>query len=66
MSLPQREGRPSLDLSPDATPSNAGWDEHYDNKGANPLNHPVPERKGKPEINGWQNEAFAVESEIEG
>lgn len=61
MGLPQREGRPSLDISPDATPQTAGWDEHYDNKGANKLNHPVPERKGGPDPDGWGHEAYDVE-----
>lgn len=60
MALIQREGRPKLDLTPDATPSTAGWAEHYDNKPMNPLNEAVPERKGKPDINGWQHEAYDV------
>ena len=53
MSLPQREGRPALDLSPDETPNTAGWNERYDDP-ANPLNEPVPIRKGPAEVNGWQ------------
>ena len=57
MALPQREGRPALSIKPDATPSTAGWCEEY-NDPMNPLNKPVPERKGPPEVNGWQNEMF--------
>ena len=55
--LIQREGRPALDLTPDATPSTAGWDERYDDP-ANDRNKPVPERKGAAEPNGWVNDAF--------
>jgi len=58
MSLIQREGRPALDLTPDATPSTAGWDEHYGNKPMNPLNEAVPERKGKEPVNGWMTERY--------
>jgi hypothetical protein len=53
MGLPQREGRPSLDLSPDATPETASWDEQFPLP-ANKLNNPVP--KGEvyePFHNGW-------------
>lgn len=52
MSLPQREGRPALSISPSETPDNASWCESYD-KPANSLNEPVAVRKGKPEPNGW-------------
>lgn len=53
MSLPQREGRPKLDLSPDATPDTASWDEKYE-KPANSLNNPVPKGTVKhPFHNGW-------------
>jgi len=65
MSLIQREGRPSLDIAPEKTPNTASWDEHYDNLGANDLNNPVPERKGKPEPNGWTNEAYDVNTVVE-
>jgi len=57
MGLPQREGRPSLDLSPDANPS-SGKQEF--NSPMNELNGPVPERKGKPAPNGWQVEPYSV------
>lgn len=66
MGLPQREGRPDLSIAPADTPSTASWDEHYDNTGANPLNHPVDERKGKPAVNGWQTIASDIVSEGEG
>jgi hypothetical protein len=61
MSLIQREGRPALDISPSKTPDTASWDETYDNKGMNPLNNPVPDRKGKPPVNGWLVEAYDSE-----
>jgi hypothetical protein len=59
MSLIQREGRPSLDLSPDATPTTAGWDEKYITS-SNDCNDPVPVRKGKAEDNGWTKELNLV------
>lgn len=65
MALPQREGRPALDISPDKTPNTASWDEHYDNVGANPCNHPVEERKGGPETNGWMWEAYDTNQDEE-
>lgn len=66
MGLPQREGRPALSIAPeDSTPNTASWDEHYDNVGMNPLNEPVPERKGKPAVNGWQTVASDINSEGE-
>lgn len=40
MALPQREGRPSLDIAPDATPKTAGWAESF-NEAANKLNNPT-------------------------
>ena len=58
MALPQREGRPALDIAPDATPDAASWDERYDNLGVNPLNHPVKVRKGPAEVNGWMKELY--------
>ncbi len=60
MSLPQREGRPSLDLTPDKTPNTASWDEDYGNKPMNNLNEAVKVRKGAPAINGWQEEPYSV------
>lgn len=63
--LIQREGRPDLDLTPDETPNTAGWAEKYI-VGANPLNAPVPERKGPPDINGWQHEIFTSTAGEEG
>jgi hypothetical protein len=66
MALPQREGRPTLNINPEAsTPNTASWDEHYDNVGANELNHPVPERKGGPDANGWLHEAYDTVQEDE-
>lgn len=59
MSLIQREGRPALDISPDATPNTAAWETQYNNP-MNELNKPVPERKGAPEANGWTKEAYDV------
>lgn len=54
MGLPQREGRPSLDIRPEANPG-ASWDEHYGNVGANKLNHPVPVGSVQaPYHNGWE------------
>ena len=52
MSLPQRGNQPSLDLTPDATPDTAAWDEEYDDP-MNPLNKPAPLRSGPPDVNGW-------------
>ena len=52
MALPQREGRPALDISPDETPSTAGWCEEF-NDPMNPLNKPVPVRSGQADVNGW-------------
>lgn len=66
MGLPQREGRPSLDISPDATPDTASWDEDYGDVGMNPLNEPVKARKGKPAVNGWMTIASDIMSEAEG
>lgn len=61
MGLPQREGRPALSISPeDSIPDTASWDEDYGDVGMNPLNEPVPERKGKPDINGWLHVASDV------
>lgn len=61
MSLPQREGRPKLDILPeDSLPSTAGWAPHYDNLGANDLNNPVDKREGSPKPNGWQDEFYDV------
>lgn len=62
MSLPQREGRPALDLSPDSTPDTASWDEDYGDVGMNPLNEPVPVRKGKEPPNGWMTVASDITS----
>jgi hypothetical protein len=59
MGLPQREGRPVLDISPDATPVTAGWDEHF-NDPMNDRNKPVPIRKGNADPNGWVHELFDV------
>lgn len=53
MSLPQREGRPALELKPSETPDTAGWVTQH-NDPTNPLNKPVSERKGPAEVNGWQ------------
>lgn len=47
---------PASDLSPEETPNTASWDEHYGNVGMNELNHPVPERKGNPAVNGWDGQ----------
>ena len=59
MSLPQREGRPALSISPeDKLPNTASWDEHYDNLGASPLNNPVPLHKGDFPENGWMSEQY--------
>lgn len=66
MGLPQREGRPSLDLSPDATPDTASWDEDYGNVGMNPLNHPVKQDRSKYPVNGWLTIASDITSEAEG
>jgi len=55
--LPQREGRPSLDISPeDSIPDTAGWAEKFTDP-MNPLNKAVPERKEAPEPNGWVHES---------
>jgi hypothetical protein len=64
MSLPQREGRPALSLKPDATPDTAAWVEQH-NDPMNDLNKPVPERKGKPDANGWINESYDVNHDEE-
>ena len=64
MSLPQREGRPALDLAPDSTPSNAGWIEKYVTS-SNECNDPVPERKKPEPPNGWTKEAYDVIHEKE-
>lgn len=64
MSLPQREGRPKLDLTPDKTPSTAGWAEQYTDP-ANECNEPVKERKGPPEPNGWTKELYDVNQDKE-
>lgn len=60
MALPQREGRPALDISPDATPTTAGWAEKYPDP-MNPCNEAVPVRKGAPAVNGWQDDYVRVE-----
>jgi len=61
MGLPQRENRPSLDISPEASiPETAGWQDDYGDVGMNPLNHPVPVRKGSAAANGWTQEPFSV------
>ncbi len=57
MALIQRQGRPALDITPDTTPKTASWGEHFDEP-MNPLNAARPERKGKPEVNGWTKEAY--------
>lgn len=54
MSLPQREGRPKLDISPEKTPNTASWVTQY-NEPMNECNEPVAERKGAPEPNGWED-----------
>lgn len=36
-----------------------------DNLPGNPLNNPVKLRKGEPEVNGWQNEAYDVNHEVD-
>jgi hypothetical protein len=59
MALPQREGRPALDISPDATPDSAAWAESY-NTPANELNKPVPVRQGGPEANGWTKDTWTA------
>jgi hypothetical protein len=64
MALPQREGRPTLDLTPDKTPNTASWDEKYITS-MNECNDPVPERKGKPEPNGWTKEMYDVNQDKE-
>ncbi len=61
MGLPQREGRPKLDISPeDSIPYTSSWTDDYDDVGMNPLNEPVPVRKGAPSVNGWQEVASDV------
>ena len=61
MGLPQRENRPSLDISPESSiPETAGWQDDYDDKGMNELNWPVPIRKGKAPNNGWGAEPFST------
>jgi hypothetical protein len=52
MPLPQREGRPVLDIAPEATPDTAAWDEKFILP-ANPMNNPVPIHKGLWPVNGW-------------
>lgn len=64
MALPQREGRPGLDISPEATPDTAGWTEKFNSPG-NDLNKPVPQRKGGPEPNGWTKELFDTNQDDE-
>ncbi len=50
--LPQRDGRPALDLTPEPTPGQT-WDEVFTDP-ANPLNAPVPlGRVRAPFHNGW-------------
>jgi len=63
MGLPQREGRPALNISPEATPDTASWAEDYDNVGMNPLNKPVELRKGKEPVNGWLTVAADIFTE---
>lgn len=46
MSLPQRDGRPALNILPSPTPNTAGWAKHFDNLGAHDCNDPAPLRKG--------------------
>lgn len=60
MSLPQREGRPALNISPEETPNTASWAEHYDNVGMNPLNKPVEVHKGEFPPNGWMTVAADI------
>ena len=61
MGLPQREGRPALNITPeDSIPDTASWCEEFDNVGMNPLNHPVELRKGAPAENGWMEVAADV------
>lgn len=64
MALPQREGRPALDLAPDKTPNTASWETQY-NEPMNELNAPVTVRKGPADPNGWVNEAYDVNQEKE-
>lgn len=71
MSLIQREGRPALDLKPSADDtaefnSGAACQEDYGDVGMNPLNHPVPVRKGQEPVNGWMTVASDIVSEGEG
>lgn len=64
MGLPQREGRPSLDLEPSETPNTASWVTQH-NDPMNACNEPVPVRK-KPEPNdGWQKEMYDVNQDKE-
>lgn len=64
MGMPQREGRPKLDLSPDTTPNTAGWGDHFDDP-MNDRNKPVPVRKGPADENGWVHEAFDTNQDKE-
>lgn len=57
MPLPQRDGRPSLDLTPDATPKTASWVTQY-NDPMNDRNAPVKEREGPADPNGWTKEMY--------
>lgn len=52
MGMPQREGRPKLDLTPDSTPETASWAEQY-NESGNVNNQPVPLRKKPAPHDGW-------------
>lgn len=59
MGLPQREGRPALDIAPGGFDQLGGsWDETF--TAGNPLNEPVPVRKGSAAVNGWTIEPHAV------
>lgn len=59
MSLPQREGRPALHISPeDKLPNTAAWETDRFDTSMNPLNEPVPLHKGDFQPNGWMFEAY--------
>lgn len=77
MSLPQREGRETLSILPEESDfynknkfneklDASACQEDFGDVSGNDNNHPVKQRKGQPEPNGWTWEAFDVDPNTAG
>ncbi len=62
---PGVENGPHRDVSPAATPSVTKYGQTSHDDPGNDLNKPVALRKGGPDANGWEHEAYDVNQDHE-